>query len=138
VRAVRPFLPGLIVLRADERVTDYRGYAEPGGWQLFAVAVHPLGVLAERALHPDRFAQQHVSDRAARAFHRDRLAADRVGRAGQDDRCGDAACQRVGEAGVGGVDPVKCAQPGAIRAGRLVEVVAGPAAPLLVDAEMRV
>ena len=46
--------------------------------------------------------------------------------------------ERVAEAHVGRVDRVERPQPGAVRVGHLVDVLAGPALALLVDAEVAV
>lgn len=102
------------------------------------VAVYTFGILTQGALHACGVSQHHLVDGAARALDDDDLPADWIGRAGHDRGGGDSGGQRIEEPGVCGVDAVQGAQSRAVGIGRLVEVVAGPALGLLVDAEVGV
>jgi hypothetical protein len=95
------------VVGAVAVLADHRRGAEPGGRELLALAVDPLGVLAERGLEAARSAQHHLVHGAAGAAHRRRLAADRVARARVDVDGQHPACDRVLEAEVLGVDGVQ-------------------------------
>src|SRR5439155_23071206 len=80
----------------------------------------------------------HGVDGASPTFDRDGLAADRVARARVDVDGEDAAGDGVPEARLGRVDRVEGADVRGVGVGLLVDVAAGPALALLVDADVRV
>ena len=126
-----------VVTRFREGLAKDRGDAETRRRRHLLVAVDALRVLAQRALHADVLGEDHVEDRVAPGLHTDRLPADRIARTGLDHDAGDAARQRVVEAGFKRVDAVDGAEPRAVRVGHFIGVVACPALAVLVHAEVR-
>ena len=131
-------LLGLVVLRPRRRPRAAPRRCRAGSRGLLLVAVHALGVLAQRRLQPGGGAQHHVVHRAAVRVHGDAVAADHVARARVDAHGRDAADERVGEADVGRVDRVERAHLGGDRVGHLVGVLARPALALPPDADVGV
>jgi hypothetical protein len=113
-----------VVTGICEGLANDRRYPEPGRRGLLLVAVHPLRILPECALHADGLGEDEVERRPAPSLDADGLATDRVAGTWLDHHAGDTAGQCVVEADLVRVDAVDGAEPRAVRVGHLVGVIA--------------
>ena len=128
------FLVLQVTLGLEQGLPQHGGGTHTGhGGALGTLAVAPLGIFAESALHSQRELDDHIVDPLAHQLDGDEGAADDIGAAGAGAGGGHAAADGVGEGFVQGIDGVDGPHLGSHGVDDLVVILAFPAGCFVVQ-----